>query len=204
MKKLFAMLLCGATYLTASSQEKGDFELGINSGLNLATVTSGSNTNTEYRTGVNVTVSGDYFFSDRWSIKAKAAYDQKGWNNGYISFDNGEAVPTNYQFDYLTVPVMANWHFGKTRNWYLNFGPYAGFLLSSKETAMGTDLKEISQSVDAGLALGIGVKIPVSSRVKILLETDGQAGLTDVFKDNQGNKIQNSRSSLNAGLVFGL
>ena len=203
MKKLFTILLVAASCSTAFSQEKGDFEYGFNVGLNLATATSGSNSTADSRVGFNVGAFGDYFLSDRWSIKAKLSYDQKGWNSGYI-INGDDSFLTDYQYDYLTVPVMANWHFGKKRNWYLNFGPYAGFLISAKETRLDIDLKDFSQSIDAGLALGIGVKIPVSDRIKIVLETDGQSGLTDILKNNQGSSIRNSRSSFNAGLVFGL
>jgi len=203
MKKLFTILLVAASCSTAFSQEKGDFEYGFNVGLNLATVTSGTNNNSDSRVGFNVGAFGDYFFSDRWSIKAKLNYDQKGWNSGYF-INEEDSFLTDYHFDYLTVPVMANWHFGKKRNWYLNFGPYVGFLISAKESRFGIDLKELTQSIDAGLALGIGVKIPVSDKIKIVLESDGQSGLTDIFKNNTGNSIRNSRSSLNAGLVFGL
>ncbi len=152
-----------------------------------------------------MTAFGDYFFSDRWSIKVKAGYDQKGWDNGYITnLNTGQSYATNYRLDYLTIPVMANWHFGKKRNWYLNFGPYAGVLLSATETAFATDLKDVFNSTDLGFDFGIGVKIPVSSRVKILLEADGQASFSDIVKNNSGDKIQNTRSSYNVGLVFGL
>jgi hypothetical protein len=203
MKKLFIILLSIGSSLTAFSQEKGSFQFGVVAGLNGSTVTSGSVTNSSYRTGFNAGATGDYFFSDRWSIKAKVSFDQKGWNDGYISVDDGPNVGTDYKLDYLTIPVMANWHFGKTRNWYLNFGPYAGILLSAKETALKMDLKNFMQSTDVGLAFGIGVKIPVAQRVKILLELDGQSGFTNVFKESQ-NKVQNVRSSINTGLVFDL
>jgi len=203
MKKLFTILLVAASCSTAFSQEKGNFEYGFNVGLNLSTVTSGTNNNSDSRVGFNAGAFGDYFFSDRWSIKAKLTYDQKGWNSGYF-INEDDSFLTDYHFDYLTVPVMANWHFGKKRNWYLNFGPYVGFLMSAKESRFGIDIKELTQSIDAGLALGIGVKIPVSDKIKIVLESDGQSGLTDIFKNNTGNSIRNSRSSLNAGLVFGL
>ena len=203
MKKLFTILLVAASCSTAFSQDKGNFEYGFNVGLNLSTVTSGTNNNSDSRVGFNAGAFGDYFFSDRWSIKAKLTYDQKGWNSGYF-INEDDSFLTDYHFDYLTVPVMANWHFGKKRNWYLNFGPYVGFLMSAKESRFGIDIKELTQSIDAGLALGIGVKIPVSDKIKIVLESDGQSGLTDIFKNNTGNSIRNSRSSLNAGLVFGL
>jgi opacity protein-like surface antigen len=97
---------------------------------------------------------------------------------------------------------MANWHFGRKRNWYLNFGPYAGFLLNAEETVGGVDVKEAFNTTDFGLALGIGVKIPVSDKLKISIEYDGQAGLLDIFKDNNFGRIQNSRASLNVGLNF--
>lgn len=203
MKKLLvAFMLLGAGF-AAQSQEKGSIEFGITAGYNAATVTSGTETNRDYRSGFNVTAFGDYFLSDRWSIKAKVAYDQKGWNNGFINnLDNGQSYATNYQLNYLTIPVMANWHFGKKRNWYLNFGPYAGILLDAKETAFGMDLKGYMNTTDVGLGLGIGVKIPVANRLKILIETEGQAGFTDVLKNNTDSEIKNSRSSINTGLVF--
>ncbi|SMC49978.1 porin family protein [Pedobacter africanus] len=205
MRKLFIILLSVSTCLTAFSQEKGSFEFGFNVGYNLSTVTSGSTTNSTFRSAFNAGGFGDYYFSNRWSIKAKLTYDQKGWNDGFITnLNNGQSFKTDYRIDYLTIPVMANWHFGKKRNWYLNFGPYAGFLLNAKETMFNTDLKEIMNSTDFGLAAGIGVKIPVAKKLKILLELDGQSGFTDVLKNNQGSTINNSRSSFNTGLVFDL
>lgn len=205
MRKLFTILLLTGSFFTAFSQEKGKFELGFNVGYNLSTAQAGSETNSDFRSGVNIGAFGNYFFSDSWSIKAKVSYDQKGWDNGFITnLDNGQSYKTNYRFDYITVPVTANWHFGRTKNWYLNFGPYAGFLLSAKETTLNTDFKKYSNNVDLGLALGIGVKIPIANRVKVLLEADGQSGVTDIFKNNQGSTIRNSRSGLNAGLIFDL
>ena len=203
MKKLFTIFLVVASCSTAFSQEKGNFEYGFNVGLNVSGVTVGTNYTSDSKIGFNVGAFGDYFFSDRWSIKAKLNLDQKGWNGGYFSNNNVGSL-TNYRYDYLTVPVMANWHFGRKRNWYLNFGPYVGFLIDAKETNLDIDLKDLSESIDAGLALGIGVKIPVTDKIKILLEVDSQSGLADIIKNNQGGSTTNNRSSLNAGLVFAL
>jgi len=205
MKKLLTLLLVAGFGITASAQEKNSLELGLHVGFNLATVSTSSQTNSDYRNGFNLTAVGDYFFSDRWSIKAKIGYDQKGWDNGYITnLDNGQSFITNYRINYLTVPVMANWHFGKKRNWYLNFGPYFGVLLNANETKFNTDLKNFIHNRDIGIDLGIGVKLPVANKVKVLLELDGQSGLTDLFKQNQGYQVRTNRSSFNAGLLFDL
>lgn len=204
MKKLIIASLLTIGTLNVFSQQKGSFELGLNVGYNGATVSTGTQTNSSYRNGFNVGVSGDYFFSDRWSIKSKLIYDQKGWDRGYIQDIKGQSYTTDYRLDYMTIPVMANWHFGKKRNWYLHFGPYIGFLMSAKETHFNMDLKQAFQSVDAGLALGIGVKIPVSQRTKLFFELDGQSGIADINAQYQANKFLNSRSSINVGFVFDL
>ncbi|QNR86491.1 PorT family protein [Pedobacter riviphilus] len=205
MKKLLTLLLCAGLGVTSQAQEKNSLELGIHVGYNLATVSTSNQTNSNYRNGFNVAAVGDYFFSDRWSIKAKIGYDQKGWDSGYLTnLDNGQSFTTDYHINYLTIPVMANWHFGKKRNWYLNFGPYFGILLNASETKFNTDLKNFIHNRDIGIDLGIGVKLPVANKVKVLLELDGQSGLTDVFKQNQGYQIRTVRSGINAGLLFSL
>jgi opacity protein-like surface antigen len=202
MKKFFstailALGLCSVSF----AQEKGDVEFGVNIGYNSSTVTiSNSYLQADTRQGFNAGFSADYYFSDRWSIKGKLIYDQKGWDNGSFENQNGRFI-TDYNLNYLTVPVMANWHFGRRRNWYLNFGPYAGFLLSAEETVGGTDVKEAFNANDFGIAVGIGVKIPVSDKLKISLEYEGQGGFSNVFKESDGS-IQNSRGSFNIGMTF--
>lgn len=188
--------------MASNAQEKGDVEFGINVGYNSSTVTvSNSIFQPDSGNGVNFGLAADYFFSEEWSIKGKLIYDQKGWNNG--SFEN-EVVfyRTNYNLNYLTIPVMANWHFGRTSNWNLNFGPYAGFLLNAKETTGGLDVTEGFNDNDFGLAFGIGVKIPVSDKLKINLEYEGQAGFSDVFAETANYQIQNVRGAFNVGVNF--
>jgi opacity protein-like surface antigen len=66
------------------------------------------------------------------------------------------------------------------RNWYLNFGPY-GFLIGAKETTFGANIKDDFNTIDFGLSLGVGVKIPVSTKLKISIEYEEQAGFTDIL-----------------------
>lgn len=207
MKKLITTLLILSGICTASfAQTKNAAEFGVNIGYNSASVTySGTNETSAYTSGLNLGISGEYYFSDRWSIKGKLNYDQKGWGNGFLIIDeNTEIDGINIHLNYLTIPVMANWHFGRQRNWYLNFGPYAGFLLSAKESSDSADIKDAFNTADFGLDLGIGVKIPINNNVKFIIEYDGQAGVTNVFKDSGGTSFQNVRSSFNVGLVFPL
>jgi opacity protein-like surface antigen len=166
------------------SQKKGDVEFGLNIGLNNSAA-SDAETDFDPGYGYNLGGSMDYYFSTDWSIKAKLIYDQKGWNNDFIEDVNtGTVYPTDVNLNYLTVPVMAGWHFGNKRNWYLNFGLYMGVLLDAKETQFDSDISEYFNKNDMGLALGIGVKIPVSNKLKVFFEFDGQGGFNDVFENN--------------------
>ena len=205
MKKILTTLsILLGIYSASFAQTKTTSEFGFGIGYNSSTVSISETgqQNSSYGSGFNAGVSGDFYFSNRWSIKAKLSYDQKGWNNGFLSFNDGTVIEgVNYHLNYLTVPVMANWHFGRTRNWYLDFGPYAGFLLSANESSNSANIKPLFNSTDFGLAFGIGVKIPVSEKAKLFLEYDGQGGLTNIFNVSY-QTIQNVRSSFNIGFSF--
>jgi hypothetical protein len=204
MKKfLTAILILSGIYTTAFAQAPNNGEFGINVGLNTSSVQySGTGENSDYKVGVNFGISGEYYFSDRWGVKAKVIYDQKGWGNGFIQLEDGTEIDgVNYHLNYFTVPIMANWHFGRKRNWYLDFGPYVGFLASANESSNSADIKPLFTSTDVGIAFGLGVKVPVSRTASVFFEYDGQGGLNNVFKDSDGT-FQNIRSSFNVGLLF--
>ncbi|WP_158534938.1 porin family protein [Mucilaginibacter hurinus] len=72
MKKIFTTIFivsCISTLAFSQAKEKGTNEFGVNIGYNAATVTSGGNTNSDYRQGFNLGVSIDHYFSPTWSIK---------------------------------------------------------------------------------------------------------------------------------------
>ncbi|MBS1527058.1 MAG: PorT family protein [Bacteroidetes bacterium] len=190
----------------ALAQRANTGEFGVNIGLNTSTIQDASGYNADYKAGVNFGVSGEYYFSGRWGIKAKAIFDQKGWANGTLFLPDGSEIDgVDYRLNYITIPVMADWHFGRRRNWYLNFGPYLGFLTNASETSNSADVNPLFNTTDVGIAFGIGVKIPVSNTASIFFEYDGQGGLTDLSSPlNNGGTYQNIRNSFNVGLLFPL
>ena len=191
--------------LTTNAQDKGGFELGLGLGVNISNVsTIDGQENASSKTSINAGASGEYYFSDRWGVKTKLIYDSKGWAEGYILDQNNMVTITDFKLNYLTVPVMANWHFGSNRNWYLNFGPYIGFLISAEDSELGLDLKDGFKSTDFGAAFGIGHKIKVADNIKLFIEYDAQSGFSDIFEENAGEAIRNGRSSFNIGVLFSL
>lgn len=204
MKKIYTtILVLLSCYGISKAQSRSNTEFGIGFGLNSSYVTeSSSNEQTDVINRFNVGISADHYFSDAWSLKVKAVYDQKGWANGFITFPSGTTINNvDFKLNYLTVPVMANWHFGRTRNWYLDFGPYVGFLLSASESSNNVDVKSIFNTVDGGLGLGIGIKLPVAQKTNIFIEYSGAAGIANIFKDSD-TSILNATGSLNVGINF--
>jgi opacity protein-like surface antigen len=165
--------------------------------LNISTFASDANykTRTAFTGGAIV----EYYFSDRWSMRTGLILDPMVAED---DFDNAD------QLNYLTLPLNANWHFGKNRNWYLNFGFGLSFLLSAEaDLADGTvlDIKEILPSSDVGLMLGIGYKFDVSENIQLFIDYQGFGGFYNLDKEDVlPVDIRNSRSAFNLGLVFSL
>lgn len=204
-RQLWLITFCMVVLTTVNAQDGRDFEFGGNIGLNLASVSTADGlNNVKTRMGLNVGASAEYYFSDDWGLKMKLIYDGKGWADGFIESEDIGNVTTNFKLDYITIPLMANWHLGRNRNLYLNFGPYAGLLTSAIDSALGIDVKEAFKSIDFGIAFGIGYKINLSDTTKLFFEWDNQSGLTDIFEENLGDTVKNGRSSLNFGVLFGL
>ncbi len=203
-KTLQLFLFIALTSIAAKAQRSGDFEMGFHGGLNLANVTTiDGQSNAKPRISFNIAVTGEYYFSETWGLKAKLIYDNKGWSDGFIEDNNFNTYTTDFHLNYITLPVMASWHFGSRKNWYLHAGPYAGFLVSAKDSELGMDLKDAFNSTDFGIALGIGYKFEVNRNTTLFIEYDGQSGLTDIFEENEsGTAITNARSALNFGVLF--
>jgi len=207
MKKIFTTLFTLLGFLNlALAQQKSNIEFGLGAGVGYSFIYQ-ENNNSEIKLALNAGAFADYYFSDSWSLKVKAMYDQKGWSDGNIYVtdeDNGNQATirgVDFRLNYITIPVTAEWHFGRTSNWYLNFGPYVGFLTSSTSSIYVPDLKDNYNTVDAGISFAVGVKIPISRHQKFFIESDGQSGVTNIFKySDQSN--QNLRQSINIGIDF--
>lgn len=195
------------TFGSVNAQEKKNVELGVNFGLNISNVSDiDSYDATSSKISYNIGASGEYYFSNRWGLKAKLIYDRKGWADGFIYDWDIDLFAENVDFrlNYLTIPIMVNWHFGSTRKWYLNFGPYVGFLVNATESWGDSDLNDSFESVDFGLSYGIGYKFPLNDTTKLFVEYDAQSGLSEIFKFSELETIRNGRSSFNIGALFNI
>ncbi|HET8838449.1 MAG TPA: porin family protein [Flavobacteriaceae bacterium] len=203
MKKIiFALFFVSAI---SFAQDSGEFEFGASLGVNFANVSAGEES-TDSKTGFNAGIQGEYYFSETWGLKSELRYNQKGWGNGFImDEETGDIKTVDVDLNYVTLAVMANWHFGSTKRWYLNFGPYVGFLMSAE--AGEIDFKEAMNTTDFGLSYAIGHKFPVGDSTKIFIEAGGQSGFSNISKETDGADSVNVKTvtgMLNVGVLFAL
>ncbi len=181
--------------------QKGDVEFGINAGYGFSYIDYGDSYSSILGT-FNAAISADYYFSDTWGLKIKVIYDQKGSSDGSLYDNMGNEIDgLKARFNYITVPVMASWHFGMNQNWYQNFGPYVGFLNSVK--IGGYNVKGDFNTIDGGLSEITGVKFPMSNRKSLFIELEIQQGVVDIAKyDSSDTQSWIDRGSINVGLNF--
>tara|TARA_B100000949_G_scaffold150123_1_gene131903 strand:+ start:1232 stop:1681 length:450 start_codon:yes stop_codon:yes gene_type:complete len=140
---------------------------------------------------------GNYYLSEQWSLKLKAIYERKGYAEGL--YENRE---TDVAFNMISVPVTAHFYFGNSNNWYINLGPYIGFMIAAKATSFNVDVTRLFNSTDFGIAGGIGYKLPIGEKLDVFAEIDNQTGLSDILVDNPGSAVRNNRLSFNLGIIF--
>lgn len=185
---------------TVFAQGKDDVEFGFNIGGNLSNITQSDYTYS-YAIGFNAGVSMEYYFSSSWGIKSKLMYDQLGWNDDVIyDVETDRYVSTNFRLNYLTIPVMADYHFGNKKEFYFNVGPYVGILLDAHDTRYDTDVKEFFNTTDFGLMLGVGYTTLLSEKVKFFVGFDARGGVIDIIKDNENPVVLNSCMNFNVGI----
>lgn len=215
MKKLFVFVLFACQIGLA---QKGHFEIGLSAGLNSSKVSNPDdelNQKADPNKGCNVGFSADYYLSDHWSLKGKLIYDQKGLDGSYViraldqaSGFNDRHFNSNYELEYLTLPITVNWHFGKKVNFSIGVGGYVGYLLSSNEKEHQTFLggRFHFSTTDYGAAGTIAIKYPLMTSLKIGLEYERQQGFADLYPKRYTNspKHQNSRNSFSLGLYYSL
>ncbi|GEC70712.1 Outer membrane protein beta-barrel domain-containing protein [Flavobacterium flevense] len=194
---LVTLITIGLT--NAQVKEKGVIEITPKIGISSFSEFN-EDDNTNSNSGVELGATVDYYFNDRWSLRSGLIANKMG---GKYDFE-GESFED--KLNYVTIPINANWHFGSTRKWNLNFGLSPSFLSSAKVKVNGYTENlpdDIVESFQLGLTFGIGYKIEVTERFGILIDAQLFSGLTNINKASS-EKILNSGNSFNVGGVFQL
>lgn len=176
----------------SQEREAGTFELAPYIGYASSFFNGDDASDFDPINGVNFGIKFDYYFNDRWSLRSGISMDPMGAKEKFSG--------TKIKLNYVHIPLNANWHFGSTRKWNLNFGVSPGFL--TKADVLGEDIKDIVEPFQLAITYGIGYRIEISENFGILIDTQGIFGLSNIIKDSEGETNLNAGSSINVGGVF--
>ncbi|MES2240839.1 MAG: porin family protein [Bacteroidota bacterium] len=203
MKKILFSLVALISFGFANAQirEKGTVEITPKIGTSSFSEYNEDNDSNEFNSGVELGATVDYYFNNRWSLRSGLIFDKMGGK-----YDVGDPFLWEDQLNYLSVPINANWHFGSTRKWNLNFGLSPSFLMSAKLKENGYTSNIPSSEIKSfqlGFTFGIGYKIGITEKFGILIDAQWFNGLTNINNANS-SEITNGGYSFNLGGVIQL
>ncbi len=137
--------------------------------------------------------------NNRWSIRSGVEYQGMGNEGGWLFIFN-TAVQ---DLDFISVPIHANWHFGSSRKWNVNFGPTVNFLASAKLN--GVDNKDAITSTQVGFGFGIGYKFYINEKISIGIDHQEYIGFSNNIKEPiDGNFVGNYFGAFSVKGIFKL
>ncbi len=194
MKKTVLFLVALVVSMTSAfSQVSG----GLKAGMNLAnTLSSEDGWDTDMVIGYHVGAFIDLSISESFSIQPELILSAQGSKSTYN--DGGTDIEQKLKFSYLNIPILAKVKFANVFN--IHAGPQFGFLMNGKMEVedISLDMKDDLETLDMAIAAGVGVDLPMG----LTLAARYNLGLSDIAKENDGDKIKNGVFQLSVGYTL--
>jgi hypothetical protein len=224
----FCFILCIAfAQKNKSANRQTNMEYGFLSGVNFNSIRKNNQNvflkeNLTNYTGLSI---GGYFkinINQLFGIKVLAQYDQNGYRLGEITFTDAsgnDLAPGNVTIKttYLNFPIVGEITFGHKIKFYVNAGPYIGFLLSSNVITKISSTNNFSgfvskektdgyKSINIGASLGTGALIPISKKMQLHVGIKNNFGLSNIIKpiSSDNSPFKTNAFSILAGINIGL
>ena len=176
----------------------------------------------ESRQAATFGIFGDFGITKSFSIKAIISYAGQGGKRSGMQPVPAAAIPPQFPvppgvtlygsfenesvLNYLEIPVLAKLEGGSKLRYYINAGPYVGFMLNATQKVNGStaffldkngtqpispvqtfneeaEIKDELNTVNFGLTGGGGIKYMFNANHALLLDARGAFGLTTLQKD---------------------
>lgn len=192
MKKLLVGLLVLGLGSMALAQ---GLTIGVKGGLNMASITGADAGSPQIKSGLVVGAYGniDLMFIN---VQPELLYSQKGFKEEELG------VTITGSYNYLEIPVLLKFPFGKIIVPSIYIGPSFGMLMNAEWEAggIGVDWKDYTESSDLGFVFGVDLKTPA----KLTLDARYTMGLKTVSKEILGvtPEWKNSVISLMVGYAL--
>jgi opacity protein-like surface antigen len=179
MKKIVLSAVAVLAFGFAKAQ---DVKFGAKAGLNISSISGESDSKS--KAGLALGVFAEIKVSDKFSVQPEVLYSVLGAKS------NGSSDKVNLA--YINIPVMAKYYVAD--KFSLEAGPQIGFLTSAKyvQGSNSINLKEGYKSTDFGLNFGAGYDVTKNIGVGVRYT----AGLSNIVKDNGGDKVRNNNFAI--------
>lgn len=212
MKKVRFFL--SGIFLFASLSFFAQPAIGIEGGPNYSFLRGNDNISelTDPLLGFTAGFAFQYHFSDLLSIRTGPSFERKGCSQTYTvpAYGPGGLNTTeeklHVNFDYVTLPVLVRASFGDQFRFFVNAGPYVGYLLNqtsvdhTKKKYVNTDSYK---KLDYGVSGGLGIAIPIGDQFDFNVEIRDNFGLADVNDTPvASNVMMHNCTSLLVGFTY--
>ena len=190
-------------YCNSSFAQQNKFEYGIQTALNINSA-NGNAVSSQYKstlTGFGVGVHVQFKTGTRTGIKAVVQFDQNGWSYRSLTFNGTGLTPLNkgdvlYKLNYINLPLLATYTFGKKIIFTTGAGFFTGALVSDHFTIkikepspnITTTKSTSTKSFNFGIAAEAGIQIPLRSKLKLDIGLHDNYGLANTLINNSPNK----------------
>jgi hypothetical protein len=137
------------------------FSFGLRAGLNVAQI-FGTGSQVFNHFGFSGGVRFGYRFHRNFSFDPEILYNMKGAAR-YPNVEKGDYYSFSVDLDYIEIPMLFNFYFGKRKNFSVEFGPSIGFLVRQKafENQQPINTTNTGFNVyDISLAVGLNYYMP--------------------------------------------
>ena len=241
---VFAMtFICAASY-----GQQRQWLLGVKGGIDIPNLRAGGGSDPVSQgwsssLGPYFGIVGQYILSPGFSVQAELNYSsQGGKKNGkqaIPTIDLTNTPPPGYpdyiygnidgvtKLDYIELPILAKWSFaiGGRYKFFVNAGPYLGYLVAAKDKFKGTsnfytdeaetspilpqpisfdntqDIKSDLKKFNVGVQAGIGMSVQVP-RGNLVMTMGGNYGLIPVQKDKANGQNDTGAVNVTIGYLF--
>ena len=163
----------------------------------------------------------EYLINEKLSLKLELNYERKSQkaDNTLEIFDNNGSskvytFTSKKNYDYMVLPIMMKYSFSNKNSFYINGGPFIGYLLKSNIT---NDLENINglnngpfettkynNKTDFGISIGLGKNFEIKEKNSIFIEIRENLGLSNTSKNTGMENGTVKTNSLNLIIGYSL
>lgn len=201
------LLLASAGRANAQvGEQRHNFALGLNGGINLKSVSFSPTVRQSNLMGITGGLTARYiserYFKMICGAQIEVNFSQHGWDEYYQDYPD---LQYTRKMNYVEIPFLAHLAFGKEKRglqFFIHAGPQIGFFLSDSYTQSGPwkdyssvvvkqHDKKVDNKFDYGIAAGLGVELKTGAG-NFLLEGRYYYALADFYSSTKKDYFSRS------------